>query len=472
MKGLRRFVNSPIHNTDKAKIRLLDYILKYQDDFQNPKLDSTKVYKKIFPDKVNDSNRMAVLQSGLLALSKDYLAFKEYKRDKKLKEKMLIQALGKRNIYDAFEKQTKKSIKALMGEKSKEASSYSNLFDLHNTYYSHPETLRVNPNSESPIWAIKNLDLFYTLTRIRYTCGQYHKKRLKNKYEYNEDIEESVISLAKIYQTENITISIYLDIINLLKNGYEDSLYTRIKENFFTNYKDMEYIDQKSIHSYLINIKNNAVVTKSKAGEVREKNIEMFKLYKFGIENEIVVYNKQITPMAFRNIASLSGSCGFLEWGKEFVETNKAFLPKKERDNIVGLSLAYIYFNNKEYDRAHELLIDVDKWMAKYIWSGRSLRLRCYYEKFNDGELDQGFVKARIVAFKRFVQKDVELSNTKKDSYLNFSKILIKIVRLKFNIKTTYGLKVKDEKQKILIELEETNPLSLKAWLLKIITEM
>ena len=471
MKGLRRFVDTPIHNTNKALIALFEYIYKYKDDLNSPKLDRQKVYKKILPNLAYDDSRMSVLQTGLLFLSKDYLSYAEYQLDKNLQEQMLIQSLGKRNMYTTFEKHTKKSVKKLEAKNEKGNKYHYNLFHLHDTYYSHPETLRINPDSESTNHAIKNIDLFYVLSRIRYTCGQYHRKQMKRDFEYDEKIESSIIELAVCYQSENFVIAMYLDVIKLLKNGYEELLFSKLKERLFKEFRSMEYFDQKTIYAYLVNVINKERVNNAKVSEIDRLNLELFLLTKFGAENGIVVYNKQITSMAFKNTAVLS-AVHDIDWGKKFVEDNKAFLPEKDRESVVGLSLATIFFYSKEYDKAEEMLINVDNWMAKYLLAGRVLRLRCYYERFYIGKLKKGFVISNINAFSRFVDNNKVLGDSRKKSYINFSMILIKITKLRYNIKSIYNFDYKAKKEKLLQEINKTNPLSLKAWILKKIEEI
>lgn len=471
MKGLRRFVNSPIHNTDKAIVCLFENIYKYQDNLQSTMLGSRKVYKKIFPDKEFNSNRLSVLQSGLLTLSKEYLALMEYKNEKTLQEKMLIQALGKLNNYDEFKKQANKSINVLEIEEVKDSISYRYLFEFYNAYYNHPENLRIDTKNQSDKLAIKNLDLNYIITRIRYVCGQYYNK--DKGISFDEEKALVIIQLAKLLQKENIAIEIYLDLITLCRNDYKQKLYFKTREKLFNHYKKLETIDRRTILTSLVNQLNRVMYKKAKGNQSIQFFTYKFELYKFGLEKKILIINNQMTSITFKNIAVIGSYCKAFVWVEKFIEEYQKYLPEKERKSIVGLSLAMLYFHSQKYDKAYDILLEVDSWNEKYYLAGRSLNLRCHYEKFCLEKLEADFVMYKVNAFQLFLKRNKNLASDNKNSYLGFCKKLLKLIRLKEKINKEYGFKLdKKERDKIYHEVSEENPLILKKWLLEKIKDL
>ncbi len=468
IKALKLFVHSPFLNKNKVLITLFEYIIRYAPLYTSSKLARKNVFKKLYPTKEYDTNRLSVLISKLYKLIQEYLVISELQNNDFRFKRMITKSFSNRNIQQSIEGISKKLVKELKQKGIKDIHYYSELFQINNELYTHPDTIRFASAVNSINEACENLDLFFILARLRYICEMY-MRRIIIGVRFNEDIVPLICQLVEQhYVDQHPAFSMYLSIIKLCKESPDEAIFLSVKKRLFEEHESMSSDDSRAIHGYLINI-TNFVINAGKDHFAKQQ----FELYQFGIEEQLIKVDEQLTGTTFINIAVVGSACGEFDWIENFIQKYQFFLHPTLRNSVVALAMAFLFFHKQNYDKAHSILIDLDKWEYNYQWRGRSLRLRCYYENFLSNPNDFDFVLNSIQTFQGFIQKDTTLSENRKKGYLNFSKWLKKIATQKNKKNMEYrNILSIIEKEKLLNELNEEKVIMVKKWLISKLKEL
>ena len=97
-KRFSRLVNSPFFNTNPTQVELYKLLKKEYPDFDSPKLSKEKVFQKLYPGRTFHYHRMSNIMSEMTRLVEEFLTQVEMERGVFKKRKMLVKALGYRNM--------------------------------------------------------------------------------------------------------------------------------------------------------------------------------------------------------------------------------------------------------------------------------------------------------------------------------------------------------------------------------------
>ncbi|HMQ78307.1 MAG TPA: hypothetical protein PKE39_00890 [Ignavibacteria bacterium] len=81
LKELNSFIRSPYFNTNKALIKLFEYIRKQFPEYPAEKLEKEYVFKKLFGKAEYNDGFFRVLMSNLQQLTEEYLAVNAFRRE-------------------------------------------------------------------------------------------------------------------------------------------------------------------------------------------------------------------------------------------------------------------------------------------------------------------------------------------------------------------------------------------------------
>lgn len=461
LKRLLKFLKSPFYNANPRIVQLYEYLRKYHPEYQSPKLQKEKVFARLFPDKPFDYSKFTNLMSDFSQLLEEYLMLLEYKQDPFQQQKMLAKAFGRRSAYDLFEKKTMKLLAELEDQLFRDIAYFEKSKNLIESYFFHPQTKKYQGTVDYPEEIMHRLDQYFILSKLQLSAELLSRQKyLSKKYEIKwlkESLKESEIASPE----ETPLLVVYSNLIRLLDHP-ETAQFHLLKEEFKTHLKKIPPSDQFFIFQQLLNYS----IQQINRG-VFAFNREALELYKLGLSIGTLIEKGQMTESTFSNIVSIASVLKEFDWANSFIEEYQGFLEGKIRESVCILSYGILSFRKGDHSKTIDLLQQYPFLMLLHQLKARSLIVRSWYEEYVLNEDYYEFLMAQIDAFEKFLRRDKVVSTERQEGFLNFIKVLKRLVDYRIQNKTT-----RSYKQKLMKKLNDYNQIMMKKWLEKKIEEM
>ena len=156
----------------------------------------------------------------------------------------------------------------------------------------------------------------------------------------------------------------------------------------------------------------------------------------------------------FNNAVDVACKLGEIKWAIDFRKTWARYLPESKKEDAINLAKATIAFSEKDFLGALKLIDKKPPNDIHFKMRIRWISLCCHFELQDSPEDDTDLVDY-FKNYDNFFSRQKEISTENIEGSLN----LLRFVRYLYN-----GNKTKEE---ILEELEQTQPIYFKTWLLE-----
>ena len=423
-KALGKFVKSSFHNSNKKLRALYDVLAKYYPEFSSKKLEREAVFYKIFPDgKAYDSRVIATLMTKMLRLAEDLLVIRQLDKDSFTRKKLLKKSYGEKNYYQAFDKATAESLQMLEKPEVKDIHYYLEAFLLHHDFYLHPDTGKFQSGVSSLEDAMKNLDAFYSLTKLKLSCEFENRNNIFSKKPELQLSEEVKYLAEKKLKKENPAFTVYLALLRLSEEEQKDIHFQKAKQVYATHLHCLNEEEQRNVLTILLNHANQRLIK----GDDRYLK-EQFDLYQLGLDHQLMIEQGRISDIIFSNIVGIGAALQKTEWTLKFIDAYQRFIEKDIRKLVVVFSKARLSFSENDFDTAFESLQKIRGAPLRFEIRIKSLALRCLYEMYLKEDYYYDLLCSGIEAFEKYLYRNKTLAKNRLRAYLNFCAFLKKIV--------------------------------------------
>jgi len=424
-----KFVRNPANNKKDSVTRLYQFVAKNHPNYDDRKFSKTHCFLYVFPElkqqyeKLNGkadelvSKKLKNPLYDLKNLIEDFIIQQELTLQTHEKTILLIKGLFKRQMHEKAFQLIDKELKRLESMVGDDFYHHFYQFQLCELKLNN-NIDKVNPSAENWKKLHNSLDLFIIHSKL--TTG-YAVRNISKLYGDNFIIlffEEAKKAVESSHiKNMNCSIHFYAKISNLTgSSSLED--YLKVRNFYFENlYK----FPNKAIQEPLVYLLNYCMKIYEAGNKIFLE--EMFKLYKFGLENQLLLQNGNLSTGDFKNVVVLATTLCKLEWAKQFVSQYADLLNEKDKGNITSLCNAQIECGKQNFKEVLSILRDVEFNDVYDNLMSRSLTLRAYY---NLSEWDA--LEFFLEAYLKFVKRNTGLSEEVKTSFYNmikFTKILI-----------------------------------------------
>jgi hypothetical protein len=454
LKRLKKFLSSPYFNESPSLTRLFELHKDSINKANEEEPDKVKVWKDIFKDEQFDDVRFRKLNSDLLKLVEGYLSQVEFENNTFQKSLHLMQAIENRNLKKLLNT-TLSNVKKISESQPNRSSEYhffqyaveKNIYRLTDF-----ETKRETKSNIEDI--IKNLDFFYLSEKLRLYSSLLSRKGFI-KHDYNIlFIDEIIDHLRKNPYDEIPNIQAFFLVIKLLTDPTDEASFFELKRLVFENTNNFSAEEIVEIFTHA----RNFCIRKANQGAKRFE-IELFELYKKGLEIKIIMTKNELSPWDYKNIVAIGLRLNEFAWTKDFIERYKESLPIEYRTNAYNLEIARLHWRMKEYEKVIESLRDVEFIDLTYNLNARAMMAIAYYE------LD--YIEALLSTlenYKVYVSRHKDIDDQRKRNNLNFIKYMRKLIKV-----------IPGDHQaieKIRIELENEKEITDQKWLREKLNEL
>jgi hypothetical protein len=450
LKRISRYVRSPFFNPREDVIRLFDYLEKHVES-PPQYLSYEKVFGYVYPKETFDLDKLQYTASFLNVHIKHYLAQDEFEEDTLMSLAYMVRALRKRGLDKFFEKYLDEAQLVYKKHPLRNASYHLGKFKLY--YEEYEFRHRRNRATEIPQLPLQEwtdeLLYFYIAEMLKQACSVIALKAATQHSNFELALLEPVLDMV---EKKNLTTvpaigAYYYAYLSLNTADTEGVAFHAFKNILVSHWQNFPASELRDLNLVAINY----CIRRINRG-MREYEMESLELYKFGLQNQILFENNQLSMFTYHNIMNASLKVGDYAWARQFLSDYKDFLPESERENTFQYNIAIIHYRQGEYAEAMKLLRKVRMDEVLFNLDSRRMLMRIYYEL---GEWMP--LTYMLESTKTYIRRQKNLGYGR-DHYLNLTHFLQKMLKA--------DLKNEKIRKQIRDEVVAQNAVAEKEWLL------
>lgn len=460
-KRLRLFLTSPYFNNGSHAadiVRLYDLIIRHDANEEHPALSKESVFRMFFSDKQfreKTKGPLDALTSELFRLVRGFLSQTDLERENgELHQHLSLARFYRKFAYEERFWQTMQTMRNIQRDTPlRDARYFYDQFrveeeelSFRGLYNSFEDDVNLNE-------VHKNLDLFYSILKLEFTCALEHQRHGAQIDKYPPTpLFEAILNLSEAAGPLDIPVNrIYRLVLKLIQNPESEGSF-EILEPLLHQYEPLisieKYKNLRALQRFLW------VQQYLKSGDNFSLR-QTFEIYREHLAMGYFYFDGLIPHSTFRNLVIGALILGEFEWVKNFLETHPPERIGSTRYpvEIHSLNLAEYYFYLKNYDAAQDKLVYRHFENPVFSILADVLLVKIYYETKNE------LLDSRMKALDQKIRRS-KLSREVKNRYYNFLKKLDKIIK--------YGWQTKNPKRARLIEEIKTSPeIIAREWLLE-----
>ena len=445
LRDFKKWVQSPIHNEHKDVSKLFDFLFtRYQ--LNATTLKKERAWKYLYQNKPYDDLRMRHIMSSSLKVLEEFVSYKMVKNISFEHEKKLVKAYRDRKLLKPATQSLKKATKYLNKSVPLDEAYYYHKYELEVLKFDLEGTQ--NRTRATNITEItKQASLFFMITTLRYAYTARSQQSLK-KTDYNVPLLDSVLQEVEHHDYSSSPIlMIYYHGYQTLNNPEEEQHFQAL--NYYLEQYD--WLGAKEQREILLMALNYAIKQINTGSQFYMQ--EAFRLYKKGLEENLLIEQNEMSHFAYKNIVSLGIILKEYEWLDDFIPMYALKLKGDSKSNYRDYSLARLTFARGDFNQTMELLIQADYDDIMLNIGAKVMLLKLYYQQ---GYWDA--LEALLESFRIFLNRKKELSYHK-THYANLISWVKKLL-------STPNFD-KEVRKKMKQEIANTHPLAEREWLLE-----
>jgi hypothetical protein len=369
---LQKFFDSPYLIPSKPITLLGSYIILHGE--HERLMERTLIWQNVYGDEPFDYNRLRKTGSDCLRCIETFFVLEDMLKDPFEMSAKTTESISKREMSELFSVSIRQihKLDSIYNYKSSRQFYHKYIVEYASFKMVNYDLKRFEKTNLSDI--TNNLDIFYVIEKLRYTCDALSRNPLSK--EYDDFLLTNIIEKIKdnAYLLEVPAVVIYLSIYYTLTED-DDQHYYNLKsllEKYGSNFEEEE---SKKFYESAINY----VVDRSHRPD-GEFQRELFELYKTYLAKGFIFVKQQLDPYNFKNIVTIALRLKEYYWVEYFLEEYKEKLPEIYRENVYRYHKAQLCFYTKDYGSVLKLLQEVEYDDLTYNLGAKSMLLAVYYE--------------------------------------------------------------------------------------------
>jgi|GEM_PF-1781745 len=458
------FVKSPYYNSNSHVKMLIKYFLLHFDNYDSKNFDKEIIYKHVYSNNTFNYVQLRRLFSTTLSLLEEML-ITEHRNENELSNHLdLLNVL----IAKKMDKRIGKAIQKVENILSKPSNfihsedyyiKYKMIDLLDEWYISQSDFSKPHLIQQK----VDALDIQYIIEKLYQSCEMLNREgkfagrneAMKYQYPFIEAIDQYVTKDA--YFKNVISLNIYHKIYKSLVAANDEDNYFELC-NLVE--KHIELFDRADGADIYVNLMNFAT-RKINQGKTQFFS-HIFKIQKEMLANGFLINNGIMPHLSYQNLVTTALGLKEYKWAKNFIQEYKTYLPESIKDNAYNYNLAVYCCETNDYEKAHDLLVNIEYNNLMYNLNARAMLLRVFFETDEIIALE-----AHTSAFKVYLMRNKMINKDKYRRYYNLFRFTESLFKIKQHIpyKNKRVLKLKFDK--LLKKIDESGRLPFKRWLYK-----
>ncbi len=405
MNGFGHYMRC-FHPKKERAILLYSFLEKQYPRFPAKNLTHAYLSKTVY-QKEADLKKVLNTMSDLYRWAKDYLIWQHQLKDENKKDLLWLEVLDTRNMDHEFNLKATLMDKKLAGKKVTDPEDYLNRLTFYHKVWAHPTTKRHTPDFKVLENCLSNLESFYEVSKLNYGAEILNRERM---YKATDGL---TTKSKKNLPPENFLLKVSKLQYKLVRYG-EEEIYKELKKCYLYARKRLSSTSKSILLLHLINYSAHQI----RSGKQTAYVPEAFQLYKWGLNDGILISHGIIPSHTFINIFTLSMDFGKLAWAKKFIDNYAPLvepIAREQTELLVRAQLAFKLGNhNSAYFTKLQTVNFSDPLMAIRT---KVLIMMNFYEARTQREMLLQF----NTAFKYYLKRSKKVKGNILESSLNFA---------------------------------------------------
>lgn len=345
LKRLGKFLRSPFYNANPAIVKLYRLLRSGYPDFEAPKMTEEKVFKKLFPNRAYDHQKMLNLMSDFTALLEKYLVVLQLEAEETLQKKLLLRAYAKRpDCYAVFSKKLSGVDKHLDAKPYRNEHYYREKMELNLQFFSHPGTDMAKEGMDSLRHALQYFEAYKSLAGAKLQCA-------RNDWRHAVGTRRSIDAVQENPALANPVYVLYEKLDSLQREPADRTTMLQLVRYFIDHAQVFDPDDKSNVLKILLNYSNRLI----NQGDMDSIKTSL-ELYKTGLAYDCFLVQGKMKETTFFNIVTAGTRCREFEWTEHFMQTYQVLLDAKVRADALALAKGQWHLEKQEYLKATEFL--------------------------------------------------------------------------------------------------------------------
>ncbi len=457
LKLLRKFLHSPVYNTNEGVTQLGLYLINLAPKWPSKKLAHRYVYAQLFPKEKYKDEKKRRLMNGLLEVVKAMLIYKRGGKYSISPFLDLLSAYLELNLYDEFESLYKTLVK--QQAKTTLFDRRTLLYDYLLKEYRHLAITKQNKREQEPqLQALsESMDDLYLFTKLKCLCEMLNFQSFTTtEYHFDAINEAIIIYLESNWIHASPPVAIYYHVLRCFLDQKEGGHFEQLMTLLEKHKHQFTTLELQDINVFA----RNYCIRQANKGKL-EYLEKLFVIYKLEIETATIFDNDIISLYDYNNVVRLSTRLNEIEWLENFIFTYKDAIDPAVKTDIFHFNLARLRFVQKRFNEAKDLLLKVNQKELFLTYDVKTTLLKTYYE-LDDIDNDAAFNNL-VKNTRRQLANDTRMADVQRENYEYFLDFIHQI----FKIDSSKSDKIKQLKTNI-----EASTALDKPWLLEKVNEL
>lgn len=452
--SFQAFIASPYYNKHQNTRNLCEVLTHYYP-FQKATFPDKKIlFQQVFGDRPYHEQSLKDVMRYLLELLQSFLA-QEYLRDHPEHQRLLsLKTAQAYNMTELFERKTKALTKIL--DTRNDVASYNITHQLERLQVNHDQ--RMGKLSVAHLTnALDALDHYYLLSRMEWVTAMKNRNTIYDTgFVFSEHAAISQLA-AELGIQQHPVFMAYNMVWQLLEDQPEEAVYQQLINYLQTHEAELPKANLFDLYTYARNFCTRQI----NSGNAHYLQ-QLFELYKYLLERELLIKKDEMSQWSFTNIVSLGLRLGEYDWTAHFMDHLQTALPETDRTNAYNYNRANYHYHLKDYRAAQQLLLEVEYTSIFYKLNSRHMLLKIYYEETEFELLD-----ALAHSFKLFLLRTKGLTGLQRKTNQQFIRFLLKLAKIKEQLTYQLDRNAISSARSLQGKIEEHPQLNSKQWLLE-----
>lgn len=444
--GLRRWVNSPIHNEHQDVLKVVEYLLSRRK-ISPTSVKRERVFKYLYPHSKYNPNRLNHILSFTVEVMESYISYLMSKNEHLTDFFSIANYYKSKSLPHLAQKSLKKGKQALKNTPYQNENYYHKTFLLEQAFFNLKGTeLRQQQTNLQAIFS--DLTTFTIVATLRNACTAISHRSLYQT-DYKIPLLTPILQEAQsdVYQNNLVVQSYYHSYMALADSDNElhfKALKTLLlSQNVPLPSEELKYVCLLAINYCIKRLNMGA-----------ENYVqEVFDIYCYGLEHNIWMEQGHLSHSTFKNIATAALRLKAYDWTYQFIQNYGSKLKSSHQKDYTNYVKAKLLFEQGHFLSAQEVIVETDL-IDLFISLNVKLLLLKIYWNLNEFDLLEAHLdsfsvylnRKKVLAYHRQIYGNT-VSVTRKMMYAN--------------------LEVATEREKLQQLILQTNPLTDRPWLLE-----
>lgn len=459
LKRFHEFVYSPYFNKHEGVRQVVDIVLEIHPNTEHHMLSKDKLFVALFPGEEYAPQKVSDVFTYCYRCLEQFFTYQTYESHPDQQNIHLLSSFRKLGMEHQFEKTFVKTL-------SNTSSTALPTNNLHLHYYhlqSEQNLYQLGLDDRTKDKSIEQvdqqLDFFYLTTKLRLACEMMNRQNIvKEDFDIHfvDHLQTMIAERPQIVEQQP-AIAIYSSIWLTLTDANNTAHYYNLIQLLDEHYPSI-YIDElRNMYDYA----QNYCIKKINTGQQQFLQ-EIFELYNTLLERNIIFIEGELSQWDYKNMVTVGTRLKEYARTEGLIHQYKERLPEADRTNAFNYNLANFYYSKKEFNKALELLRDVQYTDVYYSLGARSLLLKVYYEAEEYDPLYSLFD-----SFKIYLKRNGQVSEYQYYAHMNLVRLTKRITDLRLKLNVSSQEVLERELKKLKDRMETYKEVTNAQWVLQ-----